>query len=244
MAEWLYGLHPVSAALRHAPERLAQVWVQAERRDQRLQALLEQAQAAGVTVIEQPKVRLDAQAGHAQHQGVLARYLPPTTYQEADLPDLLARQAVPLVLVLDQVQDPHNLGACLRSADAAGVAAVVVPKDRAVGLTPVVCKAAAGAAETVPLVAVTNLARSLRELRAAGLWLYGAAGEAEHTLYQLDLRGPIALVLGNEGDGLRRLTREQCDALYAIPMHGSVSSLNVSVATAVSLFEARRQRGT
>lgn len=244
MAEWLYGLHPVSAALRHAPGRLAQIWVQLERRDKRLQAVLEQAQAAGVTVLEQPKARLDAQAGHSQHQGVLARYLPPETYSEADLPRLLAAAVgPPLLLVLDQVQDPHNLGACLRSADAAGVVAVVVPKDRAVGLTPAVCKAAAGAAETVPLVMVTNLARSLRELRDLGVWLYGAAAEAKQSLYQLDLRGPAALVLGSEGDGLRRLTREHCDVLYAIPMRGAVSSLNVSVATAVSLFEARRQRG-
>jgi 23S rRNA (guanosine2251-2'-O)-methyltransferase len=186
---------------------------------------------------------LDHLTQHGNHQGVLAYTKQLKTFGEADLKHLLVNLTEPpFLLVLDGVQDPHNLGACFRSADAAGVHAIIAPKDKAVGITPVVSKVASGAAETVPFIQVTNLARTLEQLKELGVWIYGAAGEAEKTLYQTDLRGPIAIVLGAEGEGLRRLTRERCDLLVKIPMQGSVSSLNVSVATGVFLFEAVRQR--
>lgn len=194
-----------------------------------------------------PRQELDRLAGNGpdglRHQGVLARMQAPAPGNESDLLELLTGlETPPLLLVLDGVQDPRNLGACLRSADAAGVHAVVVPRDRAAELTAVARKTAAGAAESVPLFVVTNLARCLRELRSAGVWLVGLAGEAETDLYQARLTGPLAMVLGAEGSGLRRLTREHCDELLRIPMAGSVESLNVSAATAVCLFEALRQR--
>jgi 23S rRNA (guanosine2251-2'-O)-methyltransferase len=184
-------------------------------------------------------------AHEANHQGVIAFCQSTESYSEDDLQALLEGLDVPpFLLILDGVQDPHNLGACFRSADAAGVHAIIAPKDKSVGLTAVVSKVASGAAEAVPFVQVTNLARTLEILKEMGIWVYGAAGEAEQTLYQADLRGPIAIVLGSEGEGLRRLTRERCDVLLKIPMHGSVSSLNVSVATGIFLFEALRQRRT
>ena len=178
-----------------------------------------------------------------KHQGVVAQYAAPQNLGEGDLDELLGKVENPLLLVLDGVQDPHNLGACLRSAGAAGVAAVIVPRDRAVGVTAVVRKASAGAADQVPLIRVTNLARTLKTLKDAGVWIVGLAGEAEKSLYEMDLKGPIAIAMGGEGDGLRRLSREHCDYLAKIPMTGIVESLNVSVATGVALFEAVRQRG-
>jgi 23S rRNA (guanosine2251-2'-O)-methyltransferase len=188
---------------------------------------------------------LDRDAGHANHQGVLAQCRAAAERTEGELPGLLASLSGPaLLLVLDGIQDPHNLGACLRSADAAGAQAVILPKDNAAPITPVVRKVASGAAEVLPVFQVTNLARTLDELKDAGVWLIGAAGEAEQTLYDVDLRGPVALVLGAEGTGLRRLTREKCDHLARIPMAGTVESLNVSVATGIFLFEAVRQRGS
>jgi 23S rRNA (guanosine2251-2'-O)-methyltransferase len=188
-----------------------------------------------------PRKRLDGFYGGGRHQGVVARVEVKSLSHSLD--EILDRvQGPPLLLLLDGVTDPHNLGACLRSADAAGVHAVILPKDRAAGITPVVHKVACGAVQTVPLFTVTNLARTLRLLKEAGIWLYGAAGDAGQDLYASDLQGPIALVLGSEGGGLRRLTRELCDYLVSIPMAGSVASLNVSVATGVLLFEARRQR--
>jgi 23S rRNA (guanosine2251-2'-O)-methyltransferase len=187
---------------------------------------------------------LDRLAPVANHQGVVAETQTPAALGEAELDRLLgALSPPPLLLVIDGVQDPHNLGACLRSADAAGVQAVIAPKDHSVGLTPVVCKVASGAAETLPFVQVTNLARTLRHLKDDHrLWVIGLAGEGETDFYALDLRGPLALVLGGEEKGLRRLTREQCDVLARLPMHGSVESLNVSVAAGIGLFEAGRQR--
>jgi 23S rRNA (guanosine2251-2'-O)-methyltransferase len=185
---------------------------------------------------------LDKLTDNGVHQGVVADCKKAKAYSENDLKELLASTVKPFLLILDGVQDPHNLGACLRSADAAGVDAVIVPKDKSVGITPIVSKVACGAAETVPFIQVTNLARTMGILRDAGVWLYGAAAEAEKTLFTEKLTGPVGLVLGGEGQGLRRLTRENCDMLLNIPMDGSVSSLNVSVATGIFLFEVVRQR--
>jgi 23S rRNA (guanosine2251-2'-O)-methyltransferase len=185
---------------------------------------------------------LDEKAAGANHQGIMARVKPAKQLNEHDLDDIIAQHESPLLLVLDGVTDPHNLGACLRNADAAGVAAVIVPKDRSANITATVSKVACGAAEMVPLVRVTNLARTMRTLQEQGIWFVGTAGEATHDIYQAKLTGPLAIVMGAEGDGMRRLTRETCDDLIKIPMAGTVSSLNVSVASGICLFEAVRQR--
>jgi 23S rRNA (guanosine2251-2'-O)-methyltransferase len=222
-----------------------QLWLSAERESAaRLQELRTLAGNAGIAIQDADDQRLDRLAGGERHQGVVVELVPRAGDPETQLEEALEAlgEAPPLLLVLDGVTDPHNLGACLRSADAAGVAAVIVPRDRAVGLTPVVRKVAAGAAETLPLVQVVNLARTLRELKERGIWLVGTADDAPRTLYEVDLKGPTALVLGSEGEGMRRLTREACDELVSIPMGGAVESLNVSVATGVALFEAVRQR--
>ncbi len=237
------GLHAVTALLEEDPGRVRGLWVLARRKDRRLERLVGLARRHGVALEETDKATLDDLLPGGRHQGVVAAYAGRRALGEPDLDALVARApGAPLVLVLDGVQDPHNLGACLRSADAAGAGAVVVPRDRAVGLTATVRKAASGAAETVPLVTVTNLARTLARLGELGLLRVGLAGEGDGELYGADLSGPLALVLGAEGRGLRRLTREQCDALARIPMAGRVASLNVSVAAGVALFEALRQR--
>lgn len=239
----IYGLHAVLAALRCRVGRVSELWVDGARQDARLTRVMDAARQAEIPLHRVTQRELDALAPNARHQGVVARCALAPAYAEANLADLIAGLAEPaLLLILDGVQDPHNLGACLRSADAAGVHAVIVPRDRAVALTPAVRKVASGAAETVPFIKVTNLARTLRDLKAAGIWLAGAAEEAETELFDTDLRGPLALILGGEGGGLRRLTREHCDVLLRIPMAGAVESLNVSVATGVCLFEAARQR--
>ncbi|MDX5298967.1 MAG: 23S rRNA (guanosine(2251)-2'-O)-methyltransferase RlmB, partial [Gammaproteobacteria bacterium] len=223
--------------------RIRQVWVLEGRADQRARSVLDILAQRGVVPVTVARRDLDERAGGESHQGIIAEVLPLAEWQEDDLMAWLEkREAVPFLLILDGVTDPHNLGACLRSADAVGVQAVIVPKDKSAPLTPVARKVACGAAETVPLVRVTNLARCLRELQDAGVWLVGTAGEATQTLFDVDLRGPLALVMGAEGKGMRRLTREHCDTLVNIPMQGSVDSLNVSVATGVCLFEALRQR--
>jgi 23S rRNA (guanosine2251-2'-O)-methyltransferase len=241
--ERVFGLHAVRSLLERAPGRIRQLWVLDSRQDDKLRELVGLAETARIPIAVRSRRELDELGGQGNHQGVLAEVEAQPVLTEAALPDFLAGLAEPaFLLILDGVQDPHNLGACLRSADAAGVHAVIVPRDKSVGLTPVVRKVACGAAETVPLVAVTNLARTLRGLRDSGIWLYGAAGEATESLYQTRLTGPLGLILGGEGKGLRRLTREHCDGLFAIPMAGSVESLNVSVATGIALFEARRQR--
>lgn len=239
----IIGLHAVRAVLERSPERVLHIWVQQGRDDSRMSEVLGLASRFGVHVDTLAKSKLD-QRSEGQHQGVIARIKPAPEWQEQDLLDWLghARERAPFLLVLDGVTDPHNLGACLRSADAAGVDAIVVPKDKSAALTPAARKVASGAAETVPLVRVTNLARFLRNLTDAGLWVVGAAGEASQALYQADLRGPLAVVMGAEDKGLRRLTREHCDALVRLPMGGTVESLNVSVACGVVLFEALRQR--
>lgn len=246
VGELIHGLHAVAAALKYEPEQVRGLWVERQRRDGRIQALLDRASGHGVAVHRADRAELDRLSGDARHQGVVARLaVRRPTHGENDLPALLAAgEGAPLLLALDGVQDPHNLGACLRSAAAAGVRAVIAPADRAAGLNATVRKVASGAAEIVPFVPVTNLARTLRGLREQGVWLVGAAGDAEHTLYEVDFTPPTAIVLGAEEKGLRRLTREVCDRLARIPMAGGgVESLNVSVAAGVFLFEARRQRG-
>jgi 23S rRNA (guanosine2251-2'-O)-methyltransferase len=239
----VYGLHAVKMLLQHCPDFIRQLWVQAQRQDIVLQELLQQARAISITVQIVPKVELDRLTENAVHQGIVALCKNVAEHSELDLQELVARLNKPaLLLVLDGVQDPHNLGACLRSANALGVHAVIVPKDRAVGITPVVRKVASGAAEFTPLISVTNLARTLRWLKEQGIWLYGADETATQKLFEIDFTGPSALVLGSEGKGLRRLTRESCDALVQIPAAGIIGSLNVSVATGICLYEVARQR--
>lgn len=242
-SEIVFGLHSVQALLKSAPQRVLELYCLQGRGDQRLQKLLKIADTEGMSVQTMSRAKLDALAEGENHQGVVARCRPGEIHDEAFLFRRLESLGRPaLLLVLDGVTDPHNLGACLRSAEAAGVDAVIAPKDKSAGLSPVARKVASGAAEILPFVPVTNLARTLKKLQEAGIWLVGAAGEAESSLYQADLKGPIALVMGAEGEGLRRLTRETCDYLIKIPMAGTVSSLNVSVAAGVCLFEAVRQR--
>lgn len=248
-AERAYGLHAVEELLRSRPEAVVRVYVAKGREDGRLGRVLALADAGGIAVESIARKALDTLVS-GRHQGVVAELAArggsssDLRWSERELLQAVEGRSDALVLVLDGVTDPHNLGACLRSADAAGVLAVVIPKDNAVDITPVVRKVACGATETVPLVRVTNLARALDGLKEVGCWLYGAAGEADSLLYEQDLRGPVALVMGAEGKGLRRLTRERCDVLVRLPMAGAVSSLNVSVATGVCLFEIVRQRSS
>lgn len=239
----LFGWHAVQALVASQPERVVRIHLQQGRDDSRGQAIVAEAGRFGIAVEHSSRRALDDMAGEGSHQGIVALVKPPREWQEGELDDLV-RQRGPslLLLVLDGVTDPHNLGACLRTADAAGVDAVIVPKDKSAALTPAAIKVASGAAQTLPLVRVTNLARSLRQLQQAGVWLVGTAGEAQSSLYQASLTGPLALVMGAEGKGLRRLTREHCDQLVSLPMQGAVASLNVSVAAGVCLFEAVRQR--
>lgn len=242
--ELIAGWHAVTAALRAPASSVREVWLQQGRQDRRSQELQALAAERAVPVrLHDPKT-LDERANGLNHQGVIALAGTAKVLSEDDLDSLLdgLGSEAPFLLVLDGVQDPHNLGACLRSADAAGAHAAIVPRDRAVGLTPAARKTSAGAAEVLPFVQVTNLARCLRALRERGIWVVGLAGEASESLFEVDLKGPLALVLGAEDKGMRRLTREHCDRLVRIPMRGSVESLNVSVATAVCLFEAARQR--
>ena len=241
----LYGFHAVTVRLKTAPQSIAELHVDRARRDARMRHFVERAQEAGIRLIDSDDERLTRLCGAPRHQGVVARVqpLPPRHSLDDVLDDAQAAGAGPaLVLALDGVTDPHNLGACLRSADATAVQAVIAPKDHAVGLNATVAKVASGAAETVPYLMVTNLARSLNELKERGLRVIGFSDDAPLTLFDLDLRGPVALVLGAEGQGLRQLTRKTCDELVHIPMAGAVESLNVSVACGVSLYEVLRQR--
>ncbi|HEY1028706.1 MAG TPA: 23S rRNA (guanosine(2251)-2'-O)-methyltransferase RlmB [Pseudomonas sp.] len=240
--EKIYGVHAVEALLRHHPKRVKKVWLAEGRSEPRVQALVALAEQERVVIGQCERREMDAWV-EGVHQGVVAEVSPSQVWGEAMLDELLDRaEGPPLLLVLDGVTDPHNLGACLRTADAAGALAVIIPKDKSATLNATVRKVACGAAEVIPLVAVTNLARSLEKLQQRGLWVVGTAGEAEQALYQQDLTGPTVLIMGAEGKGMRRLTREHCDFLVKLPMAGSVSSLNVSVATGVCLFEAVRQR--
>jgi 23S rRNA (guanosine2251-2'-O)-methyltransferase len=237
----IHGFHAVTARIRQHADSVLELYVDAQRRDPRARDLLKLAESNDVRVISMDGKRLDGMAGNTRHQGVVARV--DAAQKVRHLDDVLDTLNEPaLLLVLDGVQDPHNLGACLRSADAFGVHAVIAPKDRAVGINATVEKVACGAAETVPYITVTNISRTLRELQERGVWVVGTDGEAEIELPQINCSGAIALVLGAEGEGLRRLTKENCDQLVRIPMLGSVESLNVSVSTGICLYEARRQR--
>ena len=240
----IHGFHAVTAKLRHAAEDVKELLIAEGRQDGRMRDLLKLAATTGVRVITSDLARLDGLAGKG-HQGVVARVAAQMKHISLDdvLDGLEGSDDKPLLLVLDGITDPHNLGACLRVADAAGAHAVIAPKDKACGLNATAIKVASGAADTVPYIVVTNLARALREMQEREIWVIGAAGEADKSLYSIDQKVACAWVLGAEGDGLRRLTRETCDELAQIPMHGSVESLNVSVSAGICLFEARRQRG-
>ncbi|RNF86412.1 23S rRNA (guanosine(2251)-2'-O)-methyltransferase RlmB [Montanilutibacter psychrotolerans] len=244
--QWIAGINAVAAALEHDAEHVREVLIEAGAKNPRLAEIESQARRMDIDVRKVATQAIDGVVGGLRHQGVVARYAAAKTWGEDELETLIeAAEGRALLLVLDGVQDPHNLGACLRSAAAAGVTAVVIPKDKSVQVNATVRKTSAGAADSVPVVPVTNLARTMRDLQKLGVWLYGLAGEADASVYSLDLRGNVGLVLGGESDGLRRLTRENCDQLVKIPMPGggAVESLNVSVATGVTLFEAVRQRG-
>jgi len=238
----VFGWHAVEAVLKREPERLQQVWIQTGRQDKRVKSITDALDSLGVRWKVVHRKELDERVSGV-HQGIVAAVSKSREWTEDDLlAQLAGSDKPPFLLVLDGVTDPHNLGACMRTADAVGIQAVIVPKDKSASLTPVARKVACGAAETVPFVRVTNLARFLRSLQDQGVWLIGTAGEADATLYQADFKGPVALVMGAEGKGMRRLTREHCDQLINIPMLGHVDSLNVSVATGVCLYEALRQR--
>jgi 23S rRNA (guanosine2251-2'-O)-methyltransferase len=238
----LFGFHAVGVRLKTAPQSIIEIYYESTRRDARMRQFLERANEAGTRLIEADNLRLAKLCGSHGHQGVAARVEPvPQIHSLDDLLD--AVKGPPLLLVLDGITDPHNLGACLRVADGAGAHAVIAPKDHAAGINATVAKVASGAAETMPYFMVTNLARTLGELKERSIWITGTSDDAPQTLYQADFKGPMAIVLGAEGAGMRQLTRKTCDALVSIPMHGAVESLNVSVASGVCLYEARRQRG-
>ena len=238
----VYGIHAVTTLLQRNPEKVTELWVARAKQDKALQKIITLAEHQGLPVFEVNKGQLN-QKTEGNHQGVLAMRHAAERFSEKHLPDVLdAIQGTPLILILDGVTDPHNLGACLRTADAAGAHLVIAPKDKSAPLNATASKVACGAAEAVPYIQVTNLSRTLKELQERGIWITGTAGEARQSVYEADLKGPLGIVMGAEGKGMRRLTREHCDFLINIPMAGEVSSLNVSVATGVCLFEAVRQR--
>lgn len=237
----IFGFHAVTARIRHDAASVEEIYVDAARHDRRMLDLLKAAKDANVRIIQADDQRLSSMVGTRRHQGVVARADQVSLARNLD--ELLdAIVGPPLLLILDGITDPHNLGACLRVADGAGAHAVIAPKDRAVGLNATAAKVASGAAETVPYITVTNLARTMRELKERDVWLIGTTDDADKGLYEADFTGAAALVMGSEGEGMRRLTRETCDVLVSIPMFGAVESLNVSVASGICLFEARRQR--
>lgn len=241
--EVVYGLHAVCALLTRCPERVARVFLQQGRHDARADEIERLARAAGRVVERMDAKQLRARLGEAVHQGIVAEVAPLAAWSEEQLLAAVTKTADPLLLALDGVQDPHNLGACLRTADACGVLALIVPRDRAAPLNATARKVAAGAAETTPVATVTNLARTLGLLKGAGLWIVGADAGAPQPAHEIDLTGPRVLVMGAEGSGLRQLTRRHCDWLARLPSLGAVESLNVSVATGMLLYEALRQRG-
>lgn len=239
----LFGLHSVQAALDYSPKKIHKAWVDSGRQDKRLTQAIDDLLALGIEPEKVDRKKLDRLADGSNHQGIVIEVEMPGELLESDLKTAVENLSeTALFLVLDNVQDPHNLGACLRTADATGVHGVIITKDNATGITPTVCKVASGAAETVPVYQVTNLSRTLRWLKGEGLWVMGAAGDTARTVYKTDFTVPMALVVGAEGKGLRRLTKEQCDMLVSVPMLGQVDSLNLSVATGVLLYEAVRQR--
>ena len=238
--ELIYGIHAVESAIRHQPENVLQVFVQQGRNDNRVKTIQDIAKNSGVSIQSISNDKLKEKCPKARHQGVVAE-IRFNNSSDVSLEDVLNKESV-LLLILDEVQDPHNIGACLRTADAVGVDAVIVSKNRSPALTPVIRNVASGAAETVPYIMVSNLARVLEKIKQENIWLVGTSGDSEHTIYQTSLNKRVALVMGSEGKGMRRLTRESCDELVSIPMQGSVESLNISVATAVCLYEIRRQQ--
>jgi len=239
----IYGLHTVQTVLERSPERVLSLQVDRSRKDERLNRIRSLAKQHGLTIEDLDSKQLDHRLGDVAHQGVIANVRQPVTQGDKELLAMLdGLERAPFILVLDGVQDPHNLGACLRTADAVGIDAVIVPRDNACSLNATVSKVASGAAEVVPFFQITNLARTLRQLQERNIWCIGLAGEAETSLYETRLDGPLALVMGAEGKGLRRLTRDTCDSLASLPMLGTVESLNVSVTTGVALYEAHRQR--
>ena len=241
--EPVYGLHAVTTLLERSPEQIMELWLLKNRTDKRMQKVIDLANAQQIAVREADKGLMNQKTEEANHQGVIAWRKPRQNITEKHLPGILDNlTGTALILILDGVTDPHNLGACLRTADAAGAQLVLAPKDQSAPLNATVAKVACGAAEVVPYIQVTNLARTMKELQERGIWIIGTAGEADQDIYQQDLTGPVALVMGAEGSGMRRLTREKCDFLANIPMAGEVSSVNVSVATGICLFEAVRQR--
>jgi 23S rRNA (guanosine2251-2'-O)-methyltransferase len=244
--ELVFGIHAVNALMDSAPERFIEIWLLKGREDERFMPIINMARKLGISAQMVQRKVLDEKSEGEQHQGVIARVKQGKVFTENDLDDIINKantQGIPpFLLILDGVTDPHNLGACLRNADASGVQAIIVPKDNAARITPTVRKVAVGAVESVPLVQVTNLSRTMKQLQELGVWIIGTAGETDTCLYDVKLSGPMALVMGAEGKGMRRLTRENCDQLVKLPMAGKVSSLNVSVATGVCLFEIVRQR--
>ena len=241
--EAVYGLHAVTTLLQRSPDQVVELWVMKGRHDQRMQNVLDLAAEQQLTILEADKGLMNQKAADGNHQGIIAWRKPVQNKSEKHLPDILdGISGTPLILILDGVTDPHNLGACLRTADAAGVDVVIAPKDKSAPLNATAAKVACGAAEAVPYIQVTNLARTMKDLQERGIWIVGTAGEAPQSIYQQSLTGATALVMGAEGSGMRRLTRETCDFLVNIPMAGEVSSVNVSVATGICLFEAVRQR--
>ncbi|MGH8053447.1 MAG: 23S rRNA (guanosine(2251)-2'-O)-methyltransferase RlmB [Stenotrophomonas sp.] len=241
--QWIVGVNAVASSIEKDPENVREVLIEAGAKNPRLVEIEEEALRKGIDVRKVNAQALGGVAGQVRHQGVVARYAAPKLWDENELQGLIeAAEGKALVLVLDEVQDPHNLGACLRSAAAAGVTAVVIPKDKSAPVNATVRKVSAGAADRIPVVAVTNLVRCIKDMQKLGVWVYGLAGESDTAIHKLDLRGNVALVMGGEADGMRRLTRETCDQLVRIPMPGDIESLNVSVATGVALFEAVRQR--
>ena len=242
-SHWIAGINAVSSALDHDSDHVLEILIEAGGKNPRLTEIEETARRREISVRRIPLQALDGVAGGLRHQGVIARYEAPKQAEESELPALIeAAGGKALLLVLDGIQDPHNLGACLRSAAAAGVTAVIIPKDKAAPINATVRKTSVGAADRIPVISVTNLARTLRGIKEAGVWVYGLDGEAAASIHGIDLTGNVALVLGGEGEGMRRLTREHCDELIKIPMPGEMESLNVSVATGVALFEVVRQR--
>jgi len=241
-AEFIYGMHSIAAVLEHEPERILELMVAKGRSDERMNTIVNQARKQGIAVQFVQRKTLDEKSKGEQNQGIIARAKPARVLDEADLDRIIAANEQPFLLILDGVTDPHNLGACLRNADAAGVHAIITPKDNSAAITPVVRKVAVGAAETIPLIQVTNLSRTLKHIQQKGVWVVGTAGEAEQMIYECKMQGAIGLVMGAEGKGMRRLTRETCDELVKLPMAGAVSSLNVSVAAGICLFEIVRQR--
>ncbi|MDD2759193.1 MAG: 23S rRNA (guanosine(2251)-2'-O)-methyltransferase RlmB [Methylomonas sp.] len=239
----LFGIHAVQAALDYSPQKIRRAWVDGQRQDARLKQVLDDLDALGVRAEKTERKKLDRMADGKNHQGIVVAVELPAMRSEDDLKQAVQALSEPaFYLVLDQVQDPHNLGACLRTADAVGAHGIIVTKDNAAGITPTVCKVASGAAETVPVYQVTNLARVLRWLKEQNIWIMGAAGEAEQTIYEMKLDMPLAVVMGTEGTGMRHLTRQHCDFLVKIPMAGQVESLNVSVAAGVLMYEVFRQK--